>query len=350
MKYQPIISRAICIVLTLGTIVLGGGVALAADVSPTPPPNVDKAVARGLEYLASQQKKDGSLTDQGPRIAITSLGVLSFLAAGETPDLGKRGSTLRAAIDFLIQQAPSDGYFGKVDGSRMYGQAMATLALAQAWGVEQTDSRRARIRDVVKNGARVILDAQRINKPDQFAGGWRYEPQSPDSDISLSGWNALALRACLGDGLDIPRDSASNAIKFVLKCHRKEGGFSYQPGGGDITVASTGAAVLCLYLLKADASPERADGLKYLRDHPVDDQTRYPYYATYYMVHALLQSEDNAAADSLNRALDRLLKMQLPDGSWPQSKSGEEPGMQYATAMAILTLEAPYRLLPVYQR
>ena len=70
----------------------------------------------------------------------------------------------------------------------------------------------------------------------------------------------------------------------------------------------------------------------------------------YYSVHAALQAEEPAGAAMIDRTLERLIRMQQPDGSWPQSKSGEEPGVIYATAMAVLTLEAPYRLLPVYQR
>ncbi len=324
-----------------------------ADAAPatnsTSMPNVDRAVGRGLEYLAAQQLPNGSFTDQGPRVAVTGLGLLSFLAAGNPPDLGRYGSTVRNAIDYLVQQAPADAYYGKVDGSRMYGQAIVTLALAQAWGLEQNDSRRSRIRQVVEKAAHLILDAQKVSKPAQFSGGWRYEPQATDSDLSLSGWNALALRACLGDGMDIPRGSATDAIAFVIKCHRKEGGFSYQPGGGDASIGATGAAVLCLYLLGADVKPERADGLKFLRDHPVDEHTRYPYYAMYYSVHAMLQADDPGAAVMIGQTLERLAKSQLPDGSFPQSRSGEEPGVMYATAMAVLTLEAPYRLLPVYQ-
>jgi prenyltransferase beta subunit len=313
-------------------------------------PNVDTAVGRGLEYLAAQQKPDGSFTDQGPRIALTGLGLLCYLASGDTPELGKYGSTVGAAIDYLVKQVPPDGYYGKVDGSRMYGQAIVTLALAEAWGVDENDSRRQRIRRIVKKSAQLILDAQNVNKPAQFAGGWRYEPQSADSDLSLSGWNALALCACLDDGMDIPSDSATRAIAFVLRCHRGGGGFTYQPGSGDASVASTGAAVLCLYLLNAGAGPERADGLKFLREHRVDDQTRFPYYAMYYSVHAALQADEPASAAMIDQTLQHLMKMQQQDGSWPQSKSGEEPGVIYATTMTVLTLEAPYHLLPVYER
>jgi hypothetical protein len=344
--------RYFAVAMALLAIVAGGWVDAAEasiEASQVIANQGDKAVGRGLAWLASQQKKDGSFTDQGPRIAITSLGLLSFLSAGETPGAGKYGSVVRSSIDYLVQQAPPDGYFGKLDGSRMYGHAIATLALAEAWGVEQTDSRRARIRDVLKNAGKVIVEAQRVNKPAEFDGGWRYEPQAADSDLSLSGWNLLALQACQQDGLEIPGDSVSQAMAFIVKCHRKEGGFGYQPGG-EITAGSTGVAVLCLYLWNTGGSEVRADGLKYLKEHPVDDQTRFPYYAMYYIVHAAVQSEDDTIRSSSNQALERLIKMQLPDGSWPQSKSGEEPGVFYATPMAILTLEAPYRLLPVYQQ
>jgi prenyltransferase beta subunit len=335
------------VLIVLGTVILFD---TARGQETGAAPNVDTAVSRGLEYLAAEQKPDGSFTDQGPRVAITGLALLGYLASGDTPEIGKYGSTVGTAIDYLLKQAPADGYFGKVDGSRMYGQAIVTLALAEAWGVVENDARREKIRLVVTKSAEVILNGQKVKKPAPFNGGWRYEPQSVDSDLSLSGWNVLALRACLDDGLDIPADSATSAVAFVIRCHRKEGGFVYQPGSGDPSIASTGAAVLSLFVLNAGPSTERTDGLKFLREHRIDDQTRFPYYAMYYSVHAALQAGEAGGEVNIDQTLERLIKMQQQDGSWPQSKSGEEPGVSYATTMAVLTLEAPYHLLPVYQR
>jgi hypothetical protein len=40
----------------------------------------------------------------------------------------------------------------------------------------------------------------------------------------------------------------------------------------------------------------------------------------------------------------------MDDGGWPQSRNGEEPGRNYATSMALLTLAVPQNLLPIYQR
>jgi hypothetical protein len=47
---------------------------------------------------------------------------------------------------------------------------------------------------------------------------------------------------------------------------------------------------------------------------------------------------------------ERLLRTQLPSGAWPQSSSPEEPGEVYATAMAVLTLSVPQRVLPLFRR
>ena len=49
-----------------------------------------------------------------------------------------------------------------------------------------------------------------------------------------------------------------------------------------------------------------------------------------------------------NPAFERLIALQAKDGSWP--KSAQEPEGPYSTAMAVLTLSVPYRLLPAYQR
>jgi hypothetical protein len=51
--------------------------------------------------------------------------------------------------------------------------------------------------------------------------------------------------------------------------------------------------------------------------------------------------------------LDALVKNQSPDGSWPPVVSpptAEAPGRVHTTAMSVLTLTAPYKLLPLYAR
>ncbi len=317
------------------------------------PPQVDRFVADGLAFLARQQHPDGSFDAGGPRVAMTGLALMSFLAAGNTPDEGKYGLAVRGAMNFLIRSAPDDGYFGKVDGSRMYGQGIATLALAEACGADHDPHQRRKARAVVERAVALIFTAQDVPKVDVFAGGWRYEPGSPDSDLSLSGWNALALRAASNIGIDVPKDRVTRALGYVQRCFRPEqNGFAYQPGQQP-NIAMTGVGMLNLYLLEGPDRPELARAATYLVAHPVDANTRFPYYATYYSTQAAFQAGGATWKTVWQSTWDGLRDVRVhsrDDGGWLPSTSGEEPGRVYATSMALLTLTVPYRLLPVYQR
>lgn len=328
-----------------------GDVARAQDAPPDPvPAALDAAVANGLTFLARAQVGDGSIDGGGPKVAMTGLVVMSLLAAGHAPDVGQYGSVLRQAVDYLVTVAPADGYFGKLDGSRMYGHGIVTLALAEVAGVEPDASRRAKQVAVIGRAVDVILKAQDVPKGAADADGWRYEPQSVDSDLSLSGWNVLALRAAQNAGVAVPKERVERAVRYVLKCRQQgKDGFAYQPGK-DPSVAMTGVAVLNLYLLDAHARPEVAGGVAFLTKHLPDEDQRFYYYAAYYATQAAHQAGGDAWPAVARPTLERLLAIQMPDGGWPQSKTGEEPGRVYSTGMAVLTLTVPYKLLPIYQR
>jgi len=320
--------------------------------APTPlPQGLDAAVSGGLDFLAAEQNSaDGGFGPAGgPRLATTGLSLLAFLAAGNVPDAGKYGSTVRSAIDFLTMQAPPDGYFGKVDNSRMYGQGIVTLALAEAYGVEDSMEGRQKVSDVLTKAVKVILDAQAVKKGEIYIGGWRYEPQSSDSDISLCGWNVLALRACKSAGMAVPREAVQAAVQFVIRCHSAQGGFGYQPGTPALS-STSGVGVLCLYLLGAAIRPEIVDSLKFLQEHPVDDSNIYLYDTIFYTTQAAFQAGEAAFSSIAYSNFKWLIKNQQPDGGWPEPKGQEKGGRSYTTSLAILSLAVPYRLLPIYQR
>lgn len=313
-------------------------------------PRLDTAIAKGLTFLVSQQKPDGSIDAGGPPVAMTGLSLMAFLSAGHTPGQGKFGLQVSSMTDYLIKQTPADGYFGGVDGSRMYGHGIVTLALAEAYGVERGKERREKLRKVLDRAVKVILDAQQIKKDSAHAGGWHYNPGDPDSDLSLSGWNALALRAASGAGVPVPKDRVQRAAAYVLKCYRADQkGFCYQPGQ-ESSLAMTGVGVLNLFLLDAAERPEATAAAKTLGEKFINPQTPYPYYTYYYTTQAAYQAGETTWPAVWKVTQDQLLDHQQPDGGWPQSRTGEEPGRVYATSLSVLSLTVPYRLLPIYQR
>jgi len=344
-------------------------VALLSPTAPAAEPapgKFDEAADRGLAYLARQQHEDGSFDADlktgaadtlKPKMATTALSLLAFLAEGHMPDMGRYGVAVRGAVDFLVSKVPDDGYIGSIDGSRMYGQAIVTLALAEAYGVETAPDKRRQERAALRKLLAVILKAQDVAKPEPNAGGWRYEPAAADSDISLSGWNALALRAAQEAGFPVPGESLKRAAAFVARCYDPESKtFAYQPGG-ERRLGATATGVLCLYLLDADkedrAKAEKA--ARSLAEHPIDEQNAYPFYCIYYVTHAAFQAGDETWQAVSKATLTALVESQSPDGSWLTLKRGNpanasEPGKVYRTAMAVLTLSVPQRLLPIYQR
>jgi hypothetical protein len=341
----------------------------AQQVQPqaTPlPAKLDESVARGLAYLAKQQNADGSVSAGlnpdgtpgpagGPPLAMTGLALMAFLAAGHAPDVGRHGLVVASAVDHLLDRIPDSGYVGAVTGergdtSRMYGQAIVTLALAESYGVERDPDRRLRTYAALNKLVAVILTAQAVAKPEPHAGGWRYTPDAADSDLSVSGWNALALRACQDAGLNVPADAVARAVQFVVKCQNAaDKGFAYQPGGPS-AVGPTAVGILSLYLLDAEDHPGLIDAQKFFVQVGVQPITRFSYYTAYHGMQAALQAGEPTWGTLSRVAFDGLIPLQLPDGGWPPSPTPEEPGRVYSTAMAVLALSVPYRLLPIYQR
>jgi hypothetical protein len=336
-----------CLVLSIALIVCGR--ALRARADDAPPPQLDGSVARGLEFLASQQVSDGSFSStQKP--AITGLALMAFLACGDTPDVGKYGANVANAIEFLLSQTHADGSLSRND-KPMYQQGIVTLALAEAYGVDPSEPRRKRITAFLNGSIKLIVAAQNVKKQEPYAGGWRYEANAPDSDMSLSGWNALALRACEDAGLPVPPEAARHAAQFVLKCYNSQAkGFAYQPGGA-ASAAMTGVGILCLHVLDANgAHPQATAAALSLSKRPIDDQTQFPYYAMYYAAQAANQAGDSTWPAVSSAILRKLFKTQDKDGGWPDAPSESIGiGRTYTTAMALLTLGISYRLLPVYQ-
>ena len=323
----------------------------AADATPIPA-GVDAAVAKGLAFLAKQQDRDGSYDGGRSKAAMTGLSLLAFLSAGDVPDLGRYGLAVRKSVDWLLAHQAADGYFGSGEHG-LYVHAVATLALAEAQGVESGSDPQGRIHAALLKAVAVILAAQEAPKSQAaFNGGWRSDRNSPDSDLFLTGWNVLALRAAEEAGIPVPERAFSRAAGFVKACYdAKAGGFAPQPGG-TVGTGSTAIGMYCLYLLgHLDQSAAMVDACsRYLHAHRVDGNTPFAYHAAYFVTQAMFQRGGGDWSVTGRDLLERLAKVQQPDGGWPQSGTAQEQGRVYATAMAVQSLTVPYRLLPLDQR
>ncbi len=302
-------------------------------------PKAEAAIERGLRYLAGHQNPDGSWGNRYPA-AITALSLMAFMVKGHFPHKGPYGRHLDRGLAWLVRRGKEGGgYFG---GTRqgMYEHGLATLALSEVWGM----TNREEVRDVLKRAVAIILRSQNP------AGGWRYQPQPIDDDISVTVMEVVALASAAEAGIFVPAQTIRKAIAYVKRCqHPFEGGFGYKPGNPP-KLSSTAAGVLSLMMCGERKSKEVKKGLEYMRRRPDSEfsSTQFYSYAHYYAVQAMYQAGEAYYQEWYPKIHDALLAKQREDGSW--AGEGGESDPCYGTAMAILTLGVPYRFLPIYQR
>ncbi len=313
----------------------------------------DDSVDRGLAYLAKSQLPDGSFPgEMHKNTAITSLCVMAFLARGYAPELAPYGEVIDKGIDFVLSSQSPDGSLVGNGGGQMYSHNISTLMLSEVSGMVNPD-RQKKVDEALGKALRIILDAQKVQKQDAHRGGWRYERNSNDSDLSHSGWALMALRSARNNGAPVPKEAIDDAVRFILKCRMPDGGFGYQPGNG-ASITQTGVALLCLELCGhhgEDASVKAGEFISGRYDLNKTHEIPFFYYAHYYLAQGMFQLGEEKWDKFAPKIYGTLLKLQKEDGSWPNvSQQENQPGPCYATAMAVLALSVTYHQLPIYQR
>lgn len=328
---------------------------------------VDDAVSRGLAWLQSRQVTPAQATaNEMPALrgsfrdefapgntGVTALSTMAFLAQGHLPGQGPYGETINRGIDYVLSQQLDNGLLIPSGSATrrtemMYSHSIATLLLCEVSGMLD-EKRQEKLDIALPRALLVLLQAQKVPKPPMHSGGWRYTPGARDSDLSLTGWAIMALRAARQNGAAIPDEHIADAIDYILKCRRAERAFSYMPGSGNGTTSMTGLAILCLELCGEhghEAIPPAADFV--LRQKPaLNDPHRY--FAFYYCSQAMFQLGGRYWKDFAPFMYNTLLDEQNPDGSWGENRAGEYSNT-YQTALVILTLTVSARQLPIYQR
>jgi hypothetical protein len=239
----------------------------------------------------------------------------------------------------------------------MYQHGMATLMLAEVAGM--TDGALGKeVRKALEKAVALLVKAQR--SAGAHRGGWRYGIFGTDADMSVTGWQVLALRAAKNLGCDVPAKTIDRAVEFIKACYEpRSGGFAYMPRSR-VTIPCTGSAVLNLELAGKEyhACDEAVRGAGFLiRNRNLPNASfmgGYYFYSAYYGAQATFQvgaHPDHSNVWTVYRsALHRaMLRHQKGNGSW-QGGSEAVYGPNFCTALAILSLTVEYRYLPIYQR
>jgi hypothetical protein len=235
----------------------------------------------------------------------------------------------------------------------MYGHGFAALFLAEVHGMVTDPQLREQLRGALGRSIQLIINTQNPQ------GGWRYQPQRADADISVTICQIMALRAARNAGLTVPKTVADRCIDYVKSCQdiRGSGGFRYQPHGGPPGFARSAAGVVALYSAGLYEGQEIERGLDYLmRFRPgqggggffgnPEVQIHY-YYGHYYAAQAMWIAGGERWRLWYTAIRDELLRSRNPnDGSWFNGQICPH----YCTAMALIILQIPNNYLPILQR
>lgn len=359
--------------------------------------DTEDAMDMGLTWLASVQDHDGGWdsdgymahylrnADQNERLAegvgfgrndvgITALCLLAFTGAGNSHREGKFAANVSRARDRLLaKQRVDDGGFGLPGDAyqvTFYGHSLSTLALADLYLLSGDPALRAPLQRAVN-----YLCAHQGEH-----GGWDYTQRylgaadwqtSTRSDLSISGWAALALISARGAGIDVPAESLQRLIAMLRRQTRSDGEAYYANEG--VRAMQRGMSMLAVSNLTRRLLGEPADSnvqeaqLQRMAASPPDwtgqgeifgSNMYYWYYGSLAM---LLSRDADGGHDrwrQWNIALkNTLLPNQVKTGPRRGSFDPAEDfwarnggGRLYSTAMCVLTLQVYYRYEPEYLR
>jgi hypothetical protein len=309
-------------------------------------PETEAAIKKGLDFLASRQQEDGSFaaSGYGRNVAVCSLAGMAFMSSGSTPMRGPYGLHVNRCLDYVLSHAQESGFVvdeGSASHGPMYCHGFATLFLAEAYGMTM----RADLRDKLSKAVRLIVETQN----DQ--GGWRYQPQRNDADISVTVCQMMSLRAAKNAGIYVPNATRDKCVEYVKKSQNADGGFMYMVHGGASAFPRSAAGVVALYTAGYEGK-EIELGLKYLmKQLPRGEASPGHYfYGHYYAVQAMWHAGGEWWQKWYPAIRDELTKSGSPhrqreDGSWMDAICAE-----YGTAMACIVLQMPNNYLPIFQR
>ena len=340
-------------------------------------PQVKVAAEKAVAWLIRQQKTAGLIVDEksdsqpkrgdlpSHSAAMTSLALMGLASVGHMPnDPTPEGVACGRALRYVVEGIEPDenGYLGRSDRSRMYGHGIITLMLAEMIGHAPDEATDKRMHDMLKGAVQLILRSQQVPKSEANRGGWRYEPSSSDSDISVSVWQVMSLRAAKNAGFDVPKEAIDSAVAYIKRSYRVErdsngnprsdaAAFSYEPYGGRQTFSTTAAGLLSLQVCGQYDALEVVGSANWLMKSPPEVNEPWFFYGCYYYAQGMYQRGGDHAATARQKTEQMLISAQSEDGSWyPRNGNEKSAGAVYATSLALLSLSVHHHFLPIYQK
>jgi len=343
----------------------------------------ESSVEAALRWLARHQEKDGHWTpekwdgkgDKRGSMAMTGIATLAFLGAGYTHKSGRFADNVKRAVEWLTsQQLDNGGVTGKAGYEYAhwsgYNHAMASLALAEAYGMTDAAHRDQFDLKLGEVAQKAVDYSTKIHQKPY--SGWRYMPLQ-EGDISHVGWFIMQLKSAKVAGLKVDGTAFQGGMNFVNSVlGQKTGKSVYEQsqkstadwggglGGGDAARWTAISMVSRLFMgVPRDDEVMKKGPPWVLACKPEWDKR--DFYLWYYGTLAMFQTGGDdwkTWNEPMKKSLvDNQCKggpldgsEQDKDGSWDADKGCWNCGRVFSTALGALCLEVYYRYLPMYSK
>jgi hypothetical protein len=319
----------------------------------------EESVKLGLSWLARQQRSRGVWSLRGPyksganaenEEAATAMALIAFQGAGYTTSSSKTDPYTRVvtrAWKELLRRQQDDGHFFAnliPEQHQLYTQALCTIAICELYGMTHDES-------YLAPAQKAVDYCVKIQAPE---GGWRYQP-GVDSDLSVTGWFAMAMQSARMAGLEVPSPVFDRISKFLDTVARDEGArYAYQFNAGATKPLTAEGLLSRQYLGWAHNDPRLRTGVDSLVANLPDWNDRNVYYWYYgtQVCHHMEGKDWRKWNEVMRQLLPEHQEKQGPErGSWDPNgdRWGGTAGRLYVTCLSLYTLEVYYRHLPIYQ-
>ncbi len=332
----------------------------------------ERAVAGALNWLARHQNPDGSWgcaaclkhckdpscakdsrdngggfgqgTPQDYPIAATAFGLLPFLAAGQTHESkGPYKGVVHRGLTWLTRD--QDKKSGRLGTGSMYEHALGTMTLCEAYGLTQDPKLKPHAQAAVD----FLQEAQNDN-----TGGWHYASNPPTAgDLSVTGWQIMALKSGELAGLKVDPKIFQNAKRFLISVSKgKSNGLASYMAESPPTPTMTAVGLLCnqnLGMKRDDLAQFEATKMLIASVRTAANNPYFEYYATQAMHNLPGKNWDQWNETVRKRLVADQLKEGCAAGSWSPSGKAHVMGPLMATSFGALTLEVYYRHRPIYE-
>lgn len=314
-------------------------------------PAWERAIDRGLKWVAKTQSSAGHWTAANYPTAMTALAGTAMICSGSTTTQGPYARNIRRAVDYLIQsKVRPNGLIGDplADHQYTYGHGFSMLFLSQVLGEEEDAERRTELIEVLTKAVKFSAQAQTAS------GGWGYVSAKDGNNFdegSTTITQVQGLRGCRNAGIPVPAEVIEKAKEYIYQCKNADGGISYSSRNrGSSRPAITAAALATLYNAGDYDGKHVPEMLKYCKQslgnlNDASGAFGHWHYTYLYYSQVIYRQGGKDWEPFRDKLYAKITGEQAEDGSWQGNI-----GPIYVSACNLIMMQLDKAYLPIYQR